>query len=291
MDALINSIVNQSPLYFALSKPKSLKRKQVKPFNYNDPLPVNVLVSTLQGKRNYMEDTYCIHELPGISYYAVFDGHGGDKVSTKLRDNFFNYLIQELRTLSDINDSQAVQDTLQRSFVNFDHHLCLDHENESIGSTGIILLKIRNRVYIANLGDSRAVVYGPSGYFLETQDHKPDREKERIENVGGSVMLGRVNGQLAVSRAFGDFYLKRGQNGYLGINSPVCPLPDIYTFDLNETGQVIAVLGSDGVWDKISSLEITKIKPDRRFCDKIVSMAFQRNSNDNITVLAIKLFP
>ena len=42
------------------------------------------------------------------------------------------------------------------------------------------------------------------------QDHKPSNppERERIQNAGGSVMIQRVNGSLAVSRALGDFEYK-----------------------------------------------------------------------------------
>lgn len=41
---------------------------------------------------------------------------------------------------------------------------------------------------------------------FSTQDHKPVNpvEKERIQNAGGSVMIQRVNGSLAVSQALGD---------------------------------------------------------------------------------------
>ena len=61
-----------------------------------------------------------------------------------------------------------------------------------------------------------------------TKDHKPDdpEETKRIEASGGFVTLPpktyipRVNGQLALSRAFGDFQLKMSN-----ISSPVrvCP--------------------------------------------------------------------
>jgi len=294
MDAIRNCIIHQLPLYVSLNKPQRPYRRQIHPFNPENPLPVNVLTCALQGKRDYMEDTYCVHELPGISYYAVFDGHGGDKVSKRLQEQFFNHLIQELRTLPNIHDTRAVRQTLKRAFVKFDHYLYLESDHETIGSTGIVLLKIRNKVYVANLGDSRAVVFNPNGYYLETLDHKPDGEIDRITRAGGNVVAGRVNGSLAVSRAFGDNYLKRGyfgNRGYMGPNSPVCPVPDVYTFDLEQTGEVIAVLASDGVWDKVTGQEVTKIKPDRRFCDRIVSMAYERGSEDNITALAVKLFP
>jgi protein phosphatase 1B len=45
---------------------------------------------------------------------------------------------------------------------------------------------------------------------LCVQDHKPSNEpeRERIQNAGGTVMIQRVNGSLAVSRALGDFEYK-----------------------------------------------------------------------------------
>ena len=53
---------------------------------------------------------------------------------------------------------------------------------------------------------------------FSSEDHKPmnDGEKRRIEEAGGRVMIQRINGSLAVSRALGDFEYKqrtdRGKN-------------------------------------------------------------------------------
>ena len=45
-------------------------------------------------------------------------------------------------------------------------------------------------------------------------DHKPqhDRERKRIEAAGGFVENFRVNGNLALSRAFGDFSFKKNSS-------------------------------------------------------------------------------
>ena len=47
-----------------------------------------------------------------------------------------------------------------------------------------------------------------------SKDHKPMNEEEwnRINNAGGFVLYNRVNGDLALSRALGDFEFKRKKN-------------------------------------------------------------------------------
>lgn len=65
------------------------------------------------------------------------------------------------------------------------------------------------QLYVANLGDSRAVLCSNGRAVAMSEDHKPNREDERrrIEALGGRVIhygTWRVEGILAVSRAIGD---------------------------------------------------------------------------------------
>ena len=76
------------------------------------------------------------------------------------------------------------------------------------GCTATMALITPNEIYCANAGDSRAVAYLKEGTTLPLSfDHKPDNadEKMRIESAGGFVSENRVNGNLNLSRAFGDF--------------------------------------------------------------------------------------
>lgn len=63
-----------------------------------------------------------------------------------------------------------------------------------------------------------------------TEDHKPflPKEQDRIVSAGGSVMIERVNGSLAVSRALGDFEYK-AVPGLGATQQLVSPEPDVYT--------------------------------------------------------------
>ena len=62
------------------------------------------------------------------------------------------------------------------------------------------------KLIVANVGDSRAVLSRGGVAFSLSKDQTATREDEqaRIEAAGGWVNKGRLNGVLAVSRAFGD---------------------------------------------------------------------------------------
>jgi protein phosphatase PTC2/3 len=65
-------------------------------------------------------------------------------------------------------------------------------------------------VICPNVGDSRSVLCNMGKTDPLSYDHKPtnELEKKRILSSGGFVEFGRVNGTLAVSRAFGDISYK-----------------------------------------------------------------------------------
>lgn len=73
---------------------------------------------------------------------------------------------------------------------------------EKSGTTAVCAFVSPRTIYIANCGDSRAVLCKDGVPVFTTQDHKPGlpTERDRIVKAGGSVMIQRVNGSLAVSR-------------------------------------------------------------------------------------------
>ncbi|KAI3469337.1 hypothetical protein Pfo_026000 [Paulownia fortunei] len=140
------------------------------------------------------------------------------------------------------------------------------------GSTASALVRQGDLMIVANVGDSRAVLatISDDGSLVATQlttDLKPNTpdESKRIAQSRGRIYscpdepgVHRIwipNGQtvkgpgLAVSRAFGDYYIKD-----FGLISE----PEITQRNLSSRDQ-FAILATDGVWDVISNQEAVKI--------------------------------
>jgi len=83
------------------------------------------------------------------------------------------------------------------------------------GCTANVLIVTQDRLYVANAGDARCVLFQKSREMIAlSEDHKPDNplEKNRITKAGGYVSDGRVNDNLNLSRAIGDLEYKKNQN-------------------------------------------------------------------------------
>jgi serine/threonine protein phosphatase PrpC len=63
--------------------------------------------------------------------------------------------------------------------------------HEKSGSCAIIVLVVEQNCYVANVGDSRAIMSAEEGkkLFVLSRDHRPceDNEKQRIMENGGKI--------------------------------------------------------------------------------------------------------
>ena len=92
---------------------------------------------------------------------------------------------------------------------------------EFSGACANVILIYRDTIYVANLGDCRAVLGRSRGKAIGlSRDHKASIEKSRIRKVGGFVKNGRVNGILAISRTIGDREFKDPVSMSSGTSSP-----------------------------------------------------------------------
>lgn len=81
-----------------------------------------------------------------------------------------------------------------------------------------------------------------------SHDHKPDNPDElaRIKKAGGKVTDGRVNGNINLSRALGDFEYKGNSNLKPEEQMVTCK-PDILKRSLNGVNYI--VMGCDGIFE------------------------------------------
>lgn len=157
------------------------------------------------------------------------------------------------------------------------HKLTRRDNWERSGSTAAAVLISPRHVYFINCGDSRALLCRGGEVAFYTEDHKPcnPRERERIQNAGGSVTLQRVNGSLAVSRSLGDFSFKevewRPQTEQL-----VSPEPEVYEMERRADEDEFVVLACDGVWDAIGNDELCAFVRSRlQVCDNLREICSQ----------------
>jgi len=125
----------------------------------------------------------------------------------------------------------------------------------SAGCTSVVVLRVGNKLICANAGDSRAVLARKGGeVFAMSEDHKPsqDVERNRIEAAGGFISnVGRVNGNLNLTRSLGDLKYKQ-VSGVLKADQIITSEPDIVSADLRPDDEFL-ILGCDGIWDCLSN--------------------------------------
>ena len=120
------------------------------------------------------------------------------------------------------------------------------------GATSVVAAVRNGVLYVANAGDSRAILCRRGRAIALSEDHKPANPGElaRIKKAGGWVTpQGRINGNLNLSRALGDLKYKQAISSKLGRAEQIITAdPDITVHKL-EKGDELIVLACDGVWD------------------------------------------
>eukprot|EP00659_Diplonema_papillatum_P012099 gene12099-18692_t len=128
-----------------------------------------------------------------------------------------------------------------------------------------------------------------------TDDHKPEKTEEmnRILAAGGTVSNSRVDGKLAVSRAFGDAEYKSGDSQ---LTHKVIALPDMTHHECGSDDYVF--LSCDGVFESNFSNEevIAFINEKMKTTNdlgvvaaSVCDEALERGSKDNITAMVVQL--
>lgn len=120
------------------------------------------------------------------------------------------------------------------------------------GCTATVALLTKTEIYVANAGDTRAVLSSKGKAKDLSHDHKPDlpSEKRRVEKAGGFVEEGRVNGIIAISRAMGDMEYKN--RALKPEEMMVSVVPEVIVEPIKPEHDFL-IIACDGIWDCMTS--------------------------------------
>ncbi|KDQ62417.1 hypothetical protein JAAARDRAFT_30322 [Jaapia argillacea MUCL 33604] len=265
-------------------------------------------VSEMQGWRITMEDAHTAvlrldEERPDSNtFFAVYDGHGGGTVSKYAGQHVHRRLKSE-----ESYQEKSYETALKKAFLGIDEDMLADpaYTRDPSGSTAVAaLVTAENQIYVANAGDSRSVISVKGEVKPLSYDHKPQNqtEKDRIVAAGGYIEYGRVNGNLALARALGDFEFKK--NYSLGPEKQVITAdPDVIHHEITEEDEFL-ILACDGIWDCLTSqqvVDIVRLKVSEgmelsEICEFLCELCLAPDTTsgagigcDNMTVLIVAL--
>lgn len=247
-----------------------------------------------------MEDTHFL--LPqfcsdkDVYVFGIFDGHRGAAAA-----EFSAHALPGFLRASGY--SKSPKDALTEAFIKTDtafrrelvsqyNAKRITQKNWHPGCTAITALIVRETLFVANAGDSRAILCRGGHAFPLTKDHVAScpSERERIIQEGLEVKwqvdTWRVGAAaLQVTRSIGDDDLKPA----------VTAEPEITEVFLSSDDEYM-VMASDGLWDVVSNDDVVSIIKDTvkepGMCSKrLATEAAARGAKDNITVIVVFLRP
>ncbi|KAE8181313.1 hypothetical protein CF336_g8965, partial [Tilletia laevis] len=271
-------------------------------------------ISEMQGWRISMEDAHATilkltdaDDKDKISFFAVYDGHGGSAVA-KYAGKTVHGRLSKLPQFKS-GDYEAA---LKRAFLATDEDLREDaaFANDSSGCTAVAALLVpgetseaARRIIVANAGDSRSVLSLKGEAKPMSYDHKPTNQKEtaRIVGAGGFVEFGRVNGNLALSRALGDFEFK-GNHSLPPEDQAVTADPDVIVHSMTGEEEFL-VLACDGIFDCLSNQQVVDFvrrgiasgKDLSKICEEAMDRCLAPDTDlggvgsDNMTICVVAL--
>jgi serine/threonine protein phosphatase PrpC len=215
-----------------------------------------------------------------FSIFAVFDGHGGAKVS----DYVSKLLPLHIKAkIAGLDKPGTIASVLISEFENIDNeliHVGLGHE----GSTGTVCVVTRDYIIAANIGDSPAFVFSKDFKLLQcTEDHDCENvaEVKRVSALGETVENSdglRLSSGLAVTRAFGDI-------GYGKENMVVIATPQIYIWP-RVKGSYLAIC-SDSFKEGFKNGQIDKTQDCKDIVNEIKPFFASGDILEKVAVAAV----
>ncbi|XP_069902731.1 protein phosphatase 1M isoform X4 [Globicephala melas] len=229
--------------------------------------------------------TLCPEEFLTGHYWALFDGHGGPAAAILAANTLHSCLRRQLEAVVEgmvatqppmhlsghcirPSDPQFVEEkgiraedlvvgALESAFQECDEVIGreLEASGQVGGCTALVAVTLQGKLYVANAGDSRAILVRRDEVRPLSSEFTPETERQRIQQ------LARLLGTLAVSRGLGDHQLK-----VLDTNIQLKPfllsVPQVTVLDMDQLEpqeEDVVVMATDGLWDVLSSEQVARL--------------------------------
>ncbi|XP_057410621.1 protein phosphatase 1M isoform X2 [Balaenoptera acutorostrata] len=229
--------------------------------------------------------TLCPEEFLTGHYWALFDGHGGPAAAILAANTLHSCLRRQLEAVVEgmvatqppmhlsghcirPSDPQFVEEkgiraedlvvgALESAFQECDEVIGreLEASGQVGGCTALVAVTLQGKLYVANAGDSRAILVRRDEVRPLSSEFTPETERQRIQQ------LARLLGTLAVSRGLGDHQLK-----VLDTNIQLKPfllsVPQVTVLDMDQLEpqeEDIVVMATDGLWDVLSNEQVARL--------------------------------
>ena len=228
-----------------------------------------------------------------FSFVAVFDGHAGKRAAEYSANNIEKILKEQIPQL-------GFKEGLEAASVILNNNLKKEHKDDRSGTTSLILLQNKNTIYSSWVGDSETVLVNKNGIIeMSHPIHDVESSLELIKETAESIKEPFEYTYLQAAKEFESFtnkyqYWFSSNNTKITIVQPealknfssevytsigvsrsigdprfgklLSPDSDITVQEIDT--HHIAILGSDGLWDKVTRQDVNEfIKNNCTGCD------------------------
>ncbi|CAM8992793.1 unnamed protein product [Rhodiola kirilowii] len=230
-----------------------------------------------------LEDQGQVFTSPSATYVGIYDGHGGPEASRFITSRIFPFLDRFSKEQGGLSADviRKAYDATEEEFLDFVKESWSERpEVLSVGSCCLVGAIAKGMLYVANLGDSRAVLgrrvsKGRTSTVVAERlstDHnvaveEVRKEVEALHPDDSHVVVftrgvWRIKGIIQVSRSIGDVYLKKPEynkspllrqfGAFFPLKKAVVTAEPSILIRKLRPQDLFVIFASDGLWEQLS---------------------------------------
>ncbi|MCM1157004.1 MAG: Stp1/IreP family PP2C-type Ser/Thr phosphatase [Bacteroidales bacterium] len=212
-----------------------------------------------------------IGNLPNL--YIVADGMGGHQAGDYASAHAVEWFVEYVKDCTYVNPITILKTGIARVNDMLLQKAAENRELRGMGTTFVIAVVVEDKLYVANIGDSRLYVIGEEAKQV-TLDHSLVEELIRTGQLDRRKVRFHPEKNI-ITRALGT-----GNEA----------IPDFFEIELQSREKIL--LCSDGLTNMVEDDEIKDIVMQKKFIDKICEQLIERanyyGGKDNIGVVVIE---